>query len=388
MIKSLLDQDLYKFTMQQAVLHNFPDATVKYKLKCRNPKINFTKAYPYIVAGIKALEGLALFDSELEYLKSLRFIKSDFIDFLKIYRLDTNYVTCKLIGNDLEITVEGPWLYTIHFEILLLAIISESFHTKTIAEHDCIAALEVAICRNHEKIQLVKPTSMQFADFGTRRRFSHELQDILVANMTNELPRNFIGTSNLYFAKKHNITAIGTMAHEWLQGCQAVGPRLRDSQKFALNTWVQEYRGDLGIALSDVIHMQAFLKDFDLFFCKLFDGVRQDSGNPYEWGNELIDHYNKMGIDPRTKSGIFSNELNIPLAIELHNYFKDKIKPSFGIGTNLMCDTEGIEPLKIVIKMIECNGQPVAKISNDRGKTMCENDSYVDYLRSVFESTH
>jgi nicotinate phosphoribosyltransferase len=174
------------------------------------------------------------------------------------------------------------------------------------------------------------------------------------------------------------------MAHEYLQACQAVGPRLRDSQVFAFNTWAREYRGDLGIALSDVCGMDAFLRDFDLFFCKLFDGVRHDSGDPFEWGEKLIAHYQKMRIDPRAKAMVFSDSLNVPLAIRLFEYFKGRSQTAFGIGTNLTNDL-GYEALQIVIKMTRCNGQPVAKISDEPSKSMDYDPAYVAYLREVFQ---
>jgi nicotinate phosphoribosyltransferase len=174
------------------------------------------------------------------------------------------------------------------------------------------------------------------------------------------------------------------MAHEYLQACQAVGPRLRDSQVFAFNTWAREYRGDLGIALSDVFGMDAFLRDFDLFFCKLFDGVRHDSGDPFEWGEKLIAHYQRMRIDPRSKAMVFSDALNVPLALRLFEYFRGRSQTAFGIGTNLTNDL-GYEPLAIVIKMTRCNGQPVAKISDEPSKTMDYDPSYLAYVREVFQ---
>jgi nicotinate phosphoribosyltransferase len=195
---------------------------------------------------------------------------------------------------------------------------------------------------------------------------------------------HFVGTSNVRFAMEQGLTPLGTMAHEYLQACQAVGPRLRDSQSFAFNMWAREYRGDLGIALSDVVGLEAFLRDFDLFFCKLFDGVRHDSGDPFEWGDRLIAHYQKMRIDPRTKTMVFSDSLDIPLAIRLYEYFKGRAQTSFGIGTNLTNDL-GYESLQIVIKMTRCNGQPVAKISDSPSKSMDYDPSYVKYLREVFQ---
>jgi nicotinate phosphoribosyltransferase len=192
------------------------------------------------------------------------------------------------------------------------------------------------------------------------------------------------GTSNVYLAKKLGMTPIGTMAHEFMQAFQALDVRLRDSQKAALEAWVHEYRGDLGIALTDVVGMDAFLRDFDLYFAKLFDGLRHDSGDPYIWGDKAIAHYKKLKIDPKTKILTFSDGLNLDKAWELHQYFKDRIKTSFGIGTNLTNDM-GITPINIVLKLVECNGQPVAKLSDSPGKTMINNNTYLAYLRQVFE---
>jgi nicotinate phosphoribosyltransferase len=186
------------------------------------------------------------------------------------------------------------------------------------------------------------------------------------------------------YAARHGLTPLGTMAHEYLQACQALGPRLRDSQTFGFETWAREYRGDLGIALSDVYGMDAFLRDFDLYFCKLFDGARHDSGDPFAWGERMIRHYEQNRVDPLSKTLIFSDALTFPLIIELFKRFKDRAKLAFGIGTNLTNDL-GYTPLQIVIKMVRCNGQPVAKLSDTPGKDMCDDQHYVQYLRQVFE---
>ena len=174
------------------------------------------------------------------------------------------------------------------------------------------------------------------------------------------------------------------MAHEFLQACQALGPRLRDSQIFGLEAWAKEYRGDLGIALSDVYGMEAFLRDFDLYFCKLFDGARHDSGDPFVWGERMLEHYRKNRVDPLNKTLIFSDALTIPRTIELYQRFHGRCQLAFGIGTNLTNDL-GYEPLQVVIKMTRCNGQPVAKLSDTPGKSMCDDQKYLAYLRQVFE---
>jgi nicotinate phosphoribosyltransferase len=284
----------------------------------------------------------------------------------------------------LEITIKGSWLHTILYEIPILAIVNEVYFRNTQPTPN----LEEGRARLRTKLALARsaPASLgfTFTDFGTRRRFSYAWHDEVIATCKAEMGGQFVGTSNVHLAMKHGLTAIGTMAHEYLQACQALGPRLRDSQKFGFQTWADEYRGDLGIALSDVAGMKAFIRDFDLYFCKLFDGARHDSGDPFAWGDTLIQHYNDMRIDPRTKTLVFSDGLSMEKAIDLANYFAGRAKLGFGIGTNLTNDL-GYEPLQIVIKMVRCDGQPVAKVSDTPGKTMCDDVGYLTYLKQVFE---
>jgi len=223
----------------------------------------------------------------------------------------------------------------------------------------------------------------RISDFGTRRRFSLAWHEEIIATLKREVPQYFAGTSNVWLAVKNGVTPLGTMAHEYMQACQALGPRLRDAQVFAFDKWAQEYRGDLGIALSDTYGMDAFLRDFDMYFCKLFDGARHDSGDPFSWGERLIAHYRKNRVDPRTKTLIFSDQLSFPLAIEIARRFHGRARTSFGIGTNLTNDL-GFQPINIVIKMTECNGQPVAKVSDAPGKTVSTDARYLAYLRQVY----
>ena len=223
---------------------------------------------------------------------------------------------------------------------------------------------------------------MMITDFGTRRRFYSMWQREVIEILMKECPDNFVGTSNVKFAREFGTTAIGTMAHEWLQGFQALAP-LHTFQKSALDVWAREYRGDLGIALTDIIGIDSFLKDFDKYFCKLYDGVRHDSGDPFVWCEKVIEHYEKMGIDPKTKLAIFSDGLTLELARKLYDKFHDRINVSFGIGTHLT-NNLGTESMNIVIKMTKCNGQPVAKLSDSPGKGMCENETYLAWLKEVF----
>ena len=386
-ITSLLDTDLYKFTMMQVVLHQFPGAEVEYRFKCRN-KANLAPYVNEIREEIRGLCSLRFQDAELAYLKAMRFIKSDFIDFLGLFRLNEKYVSVTPLPNgEVEVSIKGPWLHTILFEIPVLAIINEIYFRNTQKQPD----LTEGRSRLSTKVALLQADGLQalkIADYGTRRRFGkawhEEVLRCLSARLGTGASGQFAGTSNVLFAMKLGLTPLGTMAHEYLQACQALGPRLRDSQVFGFESWAKEYRGDLGIALSDVYGMSAFLRDFDMFFCKLFDGARHDSGDPFQWGERMIAHYNKNRVDPKTKTLIFSDGLTVPRTIELYQQFKGRCQLAFGIGTNLTNDL-GYEPLQIVIKMIRCNGQPVAKLSDTPSKNMCDDEKYLAYLRQVFE---
>jgi nicotinate phosphoribosyltransferase len=385
-IESLLDTDLYKFTMMQVVLHHFPAAQVEYRFKCRNGGVDLTPYVSEIRREIADLCTLRFTRRELDYLRSWRFFKSDYVDLLGLFQLDERFIhVSPLAGRpgEIDITIKGPWLHTIMFEVPVLAIVSEVYNRNVHPQPD-LAEGERRLARKIEQLNAVPDPAFRIADYGTRRRFSRDWQRRVVAELHAGIGQKFVGTSNVQFALEQGLTPLGTMAHEYLQACQAVGPRLRDSQVFAFNMWAREYRGDLGIALSDVFGMDAFLRDFDLFFCKLFDGVRHDSGDPFEWGEKLIAHYQRMRIDPRTKAMVFSDSLNVPLAQRLFEYFRGRSQTAFGIGTNLTNDL-GYEPLAIVIKMTRCNGQPVAKISDEPSKTMDYDPSYVAYVREVFQ---
>ena len=395
-ITSLLDTDLYKFTMMQVVLHQFPGAQVEYRFKCRNPGTNLAAHVDEIREEIRSLCSLHFQDSELAYLRSLRFIKSDFVDFLGLFKLNEKYITVTpLPGGDIDIAIVGPWLHTILFEIPVLAIVNEVHFRNTQPVPDFVEGrkrLDIKI----GQLRAEGLSDLKIADYGTRRRFSRawheEVIRVLSARLgtshspghSHSVPGQLAGTSNVWLAMKLGLTPLGTMAHEYLQASQALGPRLRDSQTYAFESWAKEYRGDLGIALSDVYGMSAFLRDFDMYFCKLFDGARHDSGDPFQWGERMLEHYAKNRVDPLTKTLIFSDGLTVPRTIELYQQFKDRCRLAFGIGTNLTNDL-GYELLQIVIKMVRCNGQPVAKLSDTPSKNMCEDERYLAYLRQVFE---
>ncbi|PKG36290.1 MULTISPECIES: nicotinate phosphoribosyltransferase [Psychrobacter] len=392
-ITSLLDNDLYKFTMLQAMLHQFPQTHGVYRFRCRN---NNEAVYPLadiresLEHQLDMLCELRFLEDELEYLRGLRFMRSDFVDYLELFKLKRRFITVSTDNKGrLLIDIEGPMIQAMFFEVFVLAIVNELYFNalsspSVIEEGQRRLDDKVALLHQYAKQQNTERPPFIVADFGTRRRFSKSWQAHVVETLHKAEPKVVSGTSNVYLAKQLGMTPIGTMAHEFMQAFQALDVRLRDSQKAALESWVHEYRGDLGIALTDVVGMDAFLRDFDLYFAKLFDGLRHDSGDPYIWGDKAIAHYQKLKIDPKTKILTFSDGLTLEKAWELHQYFKERIRTSFGIGTNLTNDM-GITPINIVLKLVECNGQPVAKLSDSPGKTMINNDTYLAYLRQVFE---
>ncbi|MEO7066605.1 MAG: nicotinate phosphoribosyltransferase [Rhodanobacter sp.] len=386
-IDSLLDTDLYKFSMMQVVLHQYPAAQAEYRFKCRTPDINLAPYVDEIRAELRALCQLRFSVGELDYLRGWRYIKSDFVDFLGLFQLNEKYVSVTAsaaVAGEIEIHICGPWLHTILFEVPLLAIVNEVYFRHTSAGLN----LDEGRRRLQAKIALLRDdvdvADCRIADYGTRRRYSKQWQEEVVTTLRNGLGEQLAGTSNVWLARKLGITPLGTLAHEYLQAHQALGPRLRDSQVAALEAWAKEYRGDLGIALSDVYGLDAFLRDFDMYFCKLFDGARHDSGDPFTWGERLLAHYAANRVDPRSKILVFSDGLDIPTVLQLYRHFRGRCQLAFGVGTNLTNDV-GPVPLQIVIKMVRCNGQPVAKLSDSPGKNMCDDKAYVAYLRQVFQ---
>ena len=379
--------------MLQVVLHKFPQTHSVYHFRCRNLE---DTVYPLadilddLNEQLDHLCRLKFAEDELLYLRSLRFIKSDFVDYLELFQLKRRFIKAGIDREGrLDIWVEGPMVQAMMFEIFVLAIVNELYFKRirsdeVLAEGERRLKAKVGLIRQYKAEQNPDDPPFLVSDFGTRRRYSFAWQKHVIETLHEAVPEVFRGTSNVLIAKQLGIFPIGTMAHEFLQAFQALDVRLRDFQKAALETWVQEYRGDLGIALTDVVGMDAFLRDFDLYFAKLFDGLRHDSGDPYEWGDKAYAHYKKLKIDSRSKMLTFSDGLNLEKAWSLHNYFKDRFQVSFGIGTNLTNDM-GQTPLNIVLKLVECNGQSVAKISDSPGKTMTDNDTFLAYFRQVYD---
>lgn len=388
-ILHLLDNDLYKFTMLQALLHMFPGNTATYRFVCRNkPLIPLGSLVDEINAQLDHLCALRFTPDELAYLSKRPYLKSDLLEFLRIFQLNRASIRAWAEGDELHIEAQGAQVHVMLFEIYVLAIVNEVYFRALGGQH-----LDEGHCRLMAKIEQVreglgrigrKATPFEFFDFGLRRRYSSEWQREVVGTLKRELPEHFRGTSNVLLAKELGLTPIGTMAHEYLQTFQAVGVQLQRFQHAALEGWVQEFRGDLGIALTDVVGMDAFVKDFDLYFAKLFDGLRNDSGDPFEWGDKALQSYSRLRINALTKRLVWSNDLTIPRALELYERFGDRVQCGFGIGTNLSNDL-GPKPLSIVMKLVRCNGLPVAKLPDSPGKTLCDDPHFLKYLAHVFE---
>lgn len=377
-IPTLLDTDLYKYTMQQSMVHRYPDAWARMEFHCRDES-PLAISKKQLKRQCEHLGDLRLGSEELEWLSTLPFIADDFIEYLDSFRLDPHAVTIEQHNGQLSLVVEGLWSEITHFEIFLLAIISElhghSYNGDVIGQGQQ---------RLDEKLNgLPDGSGFKLVDFGTRRRFSRDWHYHVVETLKYRLPGNFMGSSNLNLARTLGLNPVGTMAHEWLQSHQVLGKSLRTSQKDALKVWLGEYGGQLGIALTDTISMDAFLKDFDYELANAYQGMRHDSGDPFVWGELALEHYRRLGIDPRIKSLVFSDKLNFDKALAIHRWFAGKINVSFGIGTYLTNDM-GFKAPNIVLKLTELNGAPVAKLSDSPGKTLCRDEEYIELLKKTF----
>lgn len=387
-IISLLDTDLYKFNMHQVMFHKHTDLIGDYEFTCRDKNIVFTKEMlDEINAQIDHLCTLTFKKEELDYLRSIRFIKDDYVEFLRLWRPLRDYVETSLSDDGhLSIKIHGPMFSATHFEIYLLEIVSEVYFRM---KYNYDELLSVARERLEEKIKKFQngDYTFVFAEFGCRRRLSREWFEELIEKLKEV--KNCVGTSNVYCAMKYNIKPIGTYAHEFVQMYQGISKiPLAYTNYYAMKDWFAEYNGDNGTALTDTLTTDLFLLDFDYLQASTYTSLRHDSGDPYEWGDKIIAHYKKLGIDPLTKTLLFSDSLNFDKAQKIYEYFKDKVKVSFGIGTFCSNDTSK-KALNIVIKLQGVNNRPVAKLSDVEGKTACTDEEYLKHLKeSVYFRVH
>ena len=387
-LHTLLDTDAYKLHMQQAVFHHYHDVQVAAEFRCRGDDLLGIYA-DAIREQVDAMQHLRLRDEEFQWLSGLPFFKEDYLQWLRNFRYDPAQVQISNDNGKLHIRLEGPWREVIMWEVPLLAVISELVHHFRSPEVSVDQALDTLEHKLVDFAQLTDSLDMsrfRLMDFGTRRRFSREVQQAIVERLQQE--PWFVGTSNYDLARRLNLTPMGTQAHEWFQAHQQISPELATSQRAALAAWLEEYPNQLGIALTDCITMDAFLRDFGPEFAERYQGLRHDSGDPVEWGEKAIAHYQKLGIDPMSKVLVFSDNLDLAKAVELYRHFNTRVNLSFGIGTRLTCDIPQVKPLNIVIKLVECNGKPVAKLSDSPGKTICHDKAFVRALRKAFDLPH
>jgi len=376
-ITSILDSDTYKFSMQNTVLELYPDVRVSYKFKNRGSHRFNQEFLDELRRQIYYMDDVHLTNDEYIWLKeNIPYLKRGYLAYLKNYKFDPNCVTISLDAeNNLQLDVQGLWRNTILFEVPLMAIISEIYFKLIDTDWNMDGQEEKA----YNKIIKLSSEECDFADFGSRRRRNFKTQNLVLKTFKNIDSVYFKGTSNLYFAKKYGIKAIGTVSHEFIMAISVL-ESLRHANYYALKKWEEVYQGNLGIALTDTFGTNSFLNDFNLELSKLYSGTRQDSGNPFIFTDKIVAHYKKFNINPMSKFIIFSDGLDVEKAIKIKKYCENKIQCSFGIGTHFSGDFgEQSPPLNMVIKLssVEQNGVyiPVVKLSDSPTKNMGDKDA-------------
>ncbi|MDZ7278871.1 nicotinate phosphoribosyltransferase [Pantoea eucrina] len=385
-LTTLLDTDAYKLHMQQAVFHRYYDVPVTAEFRCRSDE-RLGQYAEEIRRQIDSMQALALTDDEYHYLRGLPFFQQDYLDWLRQFRFNPAQVRVRDEQGELALQISGPWREVILWEVPLLALISEVVHrhrTPDMGVEQAVAHLHSKLRAFREQADAFDMSRFQLMDFGTRRRYSQAVQNAIVSTLKADFPW-LLGTSNYDVARRLQLNPVGTQAHEWFQAHQQISPVLANSQRAALQSWLDEYDDQLGIALTDCITMDAFLRDFGPGFAHRYKGLRHDSGDPVEWGEKAIAHYQRLNIDPKSKTLVFSDNLNLDKALALYRHFGQRANVVFGIGTRLTCDIPGVTPLNIVIKLVSCNGKPVAKLSDSPGKTICQDKAFVRALRKAFD---
>ncbi|TOG51677.1 nicotinate phosphoribosyltransferase [Vibrio parahaemolyticus] len=400
-IQSALDFDVYKVNMMSAVAALYPDAMVSYKFIVRSEE-DLSELLPEVKAEVLKLQDVRFTEDEIAYMKRVApYLKPEFVEALRHFRFnpqsDVSFhnKTMSDGSSQLRITINGLWKETILYETIIMSIVSEVRSRQRWSDipfEQFQTVLEDKVRYLKAELERRNITNFKFADMSTRRRFSFQAQRTMLEYLSKELPQCLTGTSNYHLARELDLTPIGTVAHEWFMGHQAL-VNVRDSQKIALQRWQKMFNGALGIALTDTIGIDAFLKDFDEELSNAYVGVRHDSGCPFTWGEKMIAHYESLGIDPMTKTLVFTDGLNFEQALDICEHFQGRVQVSFGIGTSLANDMgnyvndqgEAYQPLSIVIKMVTCNGSPVAKISDEPEKAMCEDIFFLMNLKRRFE---
>lgn len=398
-ITSLLETDLYKFSMGQAIYHQYPSYKTRWTFKCRNTDVKFSQEMVQEIKDqITAYCDLRFKEDELEYLSKIEWLHEDYIDHLRIWKPRyQDFIISTDSDCGLFLEAVGTWVNTSMYEIPILAIVNEVYYRMTYNYDELFVQYKRKLKEKVEWLKTGKYNLGVFSEFGLRRRLSAEAQELAVKTLcdsNNEYKDSkCIGTSNVYLARKFNVVPVGTMAHEFVmcvgQGNPMYNPAF--SNKLAMDSWTKEYGVLNGTYLTDTIGDETTHLDMEYTYSVSFGGVRHDSGDPYKWGEEWIKHfetyYNKYHderVNPKNKTLLFSDSLDFERASALYAHFKNRIKVAFGIGTYIANDTD-VPALNIVMKVSECNDRPVAKLSNANGKTMCKDDAYIEYLKKTID---
>ena len=376
-IQSMLDTDLYKFSTSYAYMKLYPEAEGTFSFCDRNKETFDEEFISKLKMKFAELSMLNFTIGEKQWCeKHIPYIPIVYWEWLQRFHFDMDKIICWLDADKhLHIEVTDNLYKVTLYEVPILAIVSEMMSRKqgTVNVSEAIDKLD-------EKINIANEHNLKFSEFGTRRRYSASLHELIVERLKEKCPINCVGTSNVYFAMKYNIKPIGTFPHEWIMFHGAVWG-YKEANYLGMRDWVRTYDGNLGIFLMDTYTSKVGLKNMSMKFAKLFDGVRQDSGDEYKIGNQVIERYKELGIDPTTKTIVFSNALDFNKYLDIHNYFNGRIRISAGIGTNLTNDTE-FKPANIVMKLSKCRINPnqewqkCIKISDDLGKHLGDNKEF------------
>lgn len=372
-IKSILDTDLYKFSTSFAYMQNFPDAEGTFDF-CDRGKEKYTNDFVEKVRlEITNLSALKMTKEEFDFVtKTIKYIPLHYWEWLRGFQFNPGKVLIELDNeNHLHISVTDKLYKVTLYETVILAIVSE---LRSRELYGYISNLDDVLDVLKHKIHMSNFHKILFSEFGMRRRYSYTVQDIVIKYI-KENAKYCTGTSNVHFAMKYDMKPIGTHPHEWFMFHGAMfGYKM--ANYMALENWVNTYDGDLGIALTDTYTTDVFFKNFSKKHAKLFDGIRQDSGDEFEFIEKALTRYNELGINPMTKTIIFSNALNFAKAKDIKIYCEGKINAAFGIGTNLTNDIKGTVPGNLVMKLTKCrmnskqSWSSCIKLSDDLGKHM------------------
>lgn len=389
--------DYYKLTMGNVIFEQHPDADVTFTLKNRNseqPLGQYVSAEK-LSDRLDTLRTTGFQPDEIAYLGGIEsqngnaVFTQDYLDYLTTLELPHVTIEEDTTTQELSVYSKGAWPNVSLWETVVMSEVNEMYYENLLEDKDL--TLEDIYAegdrRLDQKIALLSQhPDIQFADFGTRRRFSLGWHEHVIARLKSELPAQFTGTSNPYFAYKYDLTPIGTFAHEMPMVYSALEDKRTgaplDGHSRMLNDWETHYKGDLSIALTDTFGSDFFFEDFTGEQAAQWNGFRHDSGDPVEFGEKAIAFYLTHGTDPATKTIVFSDGLDVDTIIELHNHFDRKIRVMFGWGTSLMNDL-GLPANNFVMKATSVDGAPTVKLSDDTGKHTGPEEYIARYQQDV-----